>query len=241
MGRLPKAGPSTRTPGKKQTRTRSRTETLGDRIRNLRRERGLRLVDMAKLTDLSVSFISQVERGLTNPGMRSLILMADALEVRPHSLLEERPQSDSSWLVTRAAEQPEMANDGGTVRSVTSNVNPRFNVFDFTGGPRKFFTWYRVTEDLLMIMLAGQLEVELETEKLLLSAGDTLFVRGGTNHRWRQFGRARCRLLTVLHAPQGKTDGESLLGAFAEQAETAGPAETSGPAETAAKPAARKR
>lgn len=174
------------------------------------------------MTDLSVSFISQVERGLTNPGMRSLILIADALEVRPHSLLEERSQSDSSWLVTRAADQPEMANDGGTVRSVTSNVNPRFNVFDFSGGPREFFTWYRVAEDLLIILLAGQLEVEVETEKLILSSGDTLFIRGGTNHRWRQLGRARCRLLTVLHAPQRNASNESMLDVFVGQTEPTG-------------------
>lgn len=238
MGRLPKAGPSTRAPVKTQPRTRSRTETLGDRIRKLRRERGLRLVDMAKLTDLSVSFISQVERGLTNPGMRSLILMADALEVRPHSLLEEHPQSDSSWLVTRAAEQPEVANDGGTVRSITSNANPRFNVFDFSGGPREFYTWYRPPEDVLVIMLAGQLEVEVETEKLLLSAGDTLFVRGGTNHRWRQVGRARCRLLTVLHAPQGKGASDSVLDVLDV---LGGQAETTSRAGTAGQPAARKR
>src|ERR1700761_2798597 len=97
MGRLPKAETVARAAAKKPARARPRTESLGDRIRTLRRERGLRLVDMAKITDLSVSFISQVERGLTNPGMRSLILMADALDVRPHSLLEERPKCDSQW------------------------------------------------------------------------------------------------------------------------------------------------
>jgi transcriptional regulator with XRE-family HTH domain len=169
----------------------------------LRRDRGLRLIDMAKMTDLSVSFISQVERGLTNPGMRSLILMADALGVRPHSLLEETSKPGASWVLTRAADQDEVANDGGTARAITSNVNPRFNVFDFSGGPREFYTWYQSQEDILIILLAGQLEVEMETEKLVLSAGDTLFIRGGLTHRWRQFGRAKCRLLTVLHAPQG--------------------------------------
>ena len=175
---------------------------------------------MAKMTDLSVSFISQVERGLTNPGMRSLILMADALEVRPHSLLDDTPQSDASWVVTRVADQPEVANDGGTVRSITSNVNPRFNVFDFSGGPREFFTWYRTTEDLLLIMLAGQLEVEVETDKLLLSAGDTLFVRSGVNHRWRHVGRGKCRVLTVLHAPQGTAPAD-MLGVFGGEARPA--------------------
>lgn len=213
MGRLPKAttavSPSDQTPVRTSVLpSRPQTETLGDRIRNLRRDRGLRLVDMAKMTDLSVSFISQVERGLTNPGMRSLILMADALEVRPHSLLEDVPEFDSLYVLTRADEQTEVPNDGGLARSITRNVNPRFNAFDFAGGPRKFYTWYEIKEDLLMIVLAGQIEIEFETETLILSSGDTLFVRGGTHHRWRQHGRARSRLLTVLHAPQRIAPGD---------------------------------
>ena len=207
MGRLPKSETVARPAAKKPARARPRTESLGDRIRNLRRERGLRLVDMAKLTDLSVSFISQVERGLTNPGMRSLILMADALEVRPHALLEEAPSCDELFVLTRADEQAEVANDGGTARTITSNVNPRFNAFDFSGGPRQFYTWYKSKGDILMILLAGQLEVEIDTHTLTMAAGDTLFVRGGTNHRWRQVGRARCRVLTVLHSPQWEDAG----------------------------------
>ena len=210
MGRLPKAEAAARSAGKRQPRSRPDAETLGDRIRNLRRERGLRLVDMAKLTDLSVSFISQVERGLTNPGMRSLILMADALEVRPHALLEDAPPCDELFVLTRADEQAEVPNDGGTARTITSNANPRFNAFDFSGGPRQFYTWYRSKGDVLIILLAGQLEVEVETHALTMATGDTLYVRAGTNHRWRQVGRARCRVLTVLHSPQWDESGPQL-------------------------------
>lgn len=210
MGRLPKSETVARSGAKKPARARPRTESLGDRIRNLRAERGLRLVDLAKMTDLSVSFISQVERGLTNPGMRSLILIADALEVRPHALLEETPPCDELFVLTRADEQAEVPNDGGTARTITSNVNPRFNAFDFSGGPRQFYTWYQSKGDVLMILLAGQLEVEIETHTLTMAAGDTLFIRGGTAHRWRQVGRARCRLLSVLHSPQWDESGPQL-------------------------------
>jgi transcriptional regulator with XRE-family HTH domain len=210
VGRLPKAEAAARSAGKRHPRSRPDAETLGDRIRNLRRERGLRLVDMAKLTDLSVSFISQVERGLTNPGMRSLILMADALEVRPHALLEDAPPCDELFVLTRADEQAEVPNDGGTARTITSNANPRFNAFDFSGGPRQFYTWYRSKGDVLIILLAGQLEVEVETHALTMATGDTLYVRAGTNHRWRQVGRARCRVLTVLHSPQWDESGPQL-------------------------------
>ena len=153
-------------------------------------------------------------------GMRSLILMADALEVRPHSLLDDTPQSDASWVVTRVADQPEVANDGGTVRSITSNVNPRFNVFDFSGGPREFFTWYRATEDLLLIILGQTTRGRGRDGEAHSAAGDTLFVRGGGNHRWRHVGRGKCRVLTVLHAPQG-TAPTDMLGVFGGEASPA--------------------
>jgi quercetin dioxygenase-like cupin family protein len=73
-----------------------------------------------------------------------------------------------------------------------------------------------------MIMLAGQLEVEMETdETLILSAGDTLFVRGNTTHRWRQIGRAKCRMLTVLHAPQAGAARDGMLDVLTRQPESA--------------------
>ena len=59
----------------------------------------------------------------------------------------------------------------------------------------------------------------METEKLVMSAGDTLFVRGGTNHRWRQVGRARCRVLTVLHAPQAGTARDGMLESLTHRAQ----------------------
>jgi transcriptional regulator with XRE-family HTH domain len=47
---------------------------LGGRIRKERRDKGMTLHSMAKQTNLSVSFLSQLERGLTNRSVSSIIL-----------------------------------------------------------------------------------------------------------------------------------------------------------------------
>lgn len=54
---------------------------LGQKIRKKRMEKGMSLKDLAEKTDLTASFLSQVERDLAEPSITSLRKIADALEV----------------------------------------------------------------------------------------------------------------------------------------------------------------
>lgn len=54
---------------------------LGEKIRRKRMEKNLSLKDLAASTDLTASFLSQVERDLAEPSITSLRKIADALEV----------------------------------------------------------------------------------------------------------------------------------------------------------------
>ena len=54
---------------------------LGDKIRKNRLEKGLNLKELASKTDLTASFLSQVERGLAEPSITSLRKIAEALDV----------------------------------------------------------------------------------------------------------------------------------------------------------------
>jgi len=62
-------------------------ETLGQRIKLLRVERGWSLKDLAGLTRLSVSQISSIERGAHLPSIESLLSISKALEKKPSELL----------------------------------------------------------------------------------------------------------------------------------------------------------
>ena len=56
--------------------------TLGARLRQLRKANGWKLADVADRTGLSVSFLSDVERGRTDPSLNTLRTIADVYQMR---------------------------------------------------------------------------------------------------------------------------------------------------------------
>src|SRR4030088_2431565 len=54
---------------------------VGERIRDLRRTRAMSLEAVAALTELSIVFLSQIERGLSSPSLGVLATLADVLGV----------------------------------------------------------------------------------------------------------------------------------------------------------------
>ena len=60
---------------------------MGERLRAVRRERGLSLRDLAKRLDVSPSLISQVETGRASPSVSTLYAMAQVLSVSVDDLL----------------------------------------------------------------------------------------------------------------------------------------------------------
>jgi DNA-binding NtrC family response regulator len=64
-------------------------QTIGRRIRELRKERGLTLKQMSRRTKLSVSLLSQIERAESSASVSSLFKVATALDVRLTELFGE--------------------------------------------------------------------------------------------------------------------------------------------------------
>lgn len=61
---------------------------LGDRIRELRKERGLSQEKLAELADVHRNFIGFIERGERNVGVKTVIALAQAMELHPARLFE---------------------------------------------------------------------------------------------------------------------------------------------------------
>ena len=64
-------------------------QALGSFIRSQRKLANLSLRQLADLTSLSNPYLSQIERGLHQPSVRVLRLLADALNVSGETLLAE--------------------------------------------------------------------------------------------------------------------------------------------------------
>lgn len=82
---------------------------VGQRLRTLRRARGLSLEAIASGTGLSIGFLSQVERGLSSPSLRVLALLADTLQIGIAGLFEPSPsEPDPDPIVVFEKDRPEL-------------------------------------------------------------------------------------------------------------------------------------
>lgn len=73
-------------------------ETFGKRVARLRKAKGLRQQDLAVLTNMTVSNVAQIERGVVkNPQLTSLRALARALDVGLAELIgEDAPEGEAA-------------------------------------------------------------------------------------------------------------------------------------------------
>jgi len=62
-------------------------KNIGERVRVIRRERGLTQAELAELLDTHFTSISQIERGLRGITVQQLVKLANALNVTPNEIL----------------------------------------------------------------------------------------------------------------------------------------------------------
>ncbi len=75
-------------------------KVIGNRIQNRRKAKGSTQAQMAEALDVSVGFISQVERGVCKVSLDSLAAIADYLECAPSVLLDNSTLYHSAYYQT---------------------------------------------------------------------------------------------------------------------------------------------
>ena len=177
-------------------------ERVGTRIRELRRSRGLTLVQLAGRTGLSHPFLSQLERGHTRPSMVSLDRIAKALGTTQVELIAAGgpglPDTDIGRPdVLRAGEGARNRFPHGEVRLLTRGRRA-FDPIEWTGTATEFGDYFRHPEDEFVHVVSGALLLDLEQDGTVrLDAGDSAYYPGGTAHRWCSPDGSRFHLVVV--------------------------------------------
>lgn len=76
---------------------------IGLKIKNLRQKAGMRISDLAKASNLSISMISQMERNIITPSISTLITLAEIFGVKPSYFLEE--ESPQELLIKKQSQK----------------------------------------------------------------------------------------------------------------------------------------
>ena len=172
---------------------------MGARIRALRRDRGLTLVQLARLSGMSQPFLSLAERGHARLSLASMARIAGALEVPAGSLLAREPERrvSGAGLDVVAAVEPRAPAGERTVWQLAQLPGGLFGT-EFWGRDAEFGEYAVHDEDEFLYLLDGRLEVGLDDDTVHpLGPGDSMALAAGTAHAWRSASPGGYRLVTV--------------------------------------------
>jgi transcriptional regulator with XRE-family HTH domain len=158
---------------------------LGARIRVLRLARGATLRQLAAQAGVTESFLSQVEREVTSPSIASVQRIARALDLAIAELFtEEAPYGR----VVRRADRRQIAYPGlrAIDEFITSDMTARLQVILSTiepGGGTGDEPYAHESDEEVVIVLSGQLELWVAGEHHVLEEGDSIAYSSRLPHR----------------------------------------------------------
>lgn len=178
-------------------------EEIGKRIRYLRRFQSLTSEELAKLTGVSQSMISQIERGLVSPSLETLWKLGHSLKVPVFSFFET--EETNPVIISRAGEAK-------TIRRVRPNVSYEM-LSPPSGKQMSFFKMivepgedletpflYHGGEECGMV-LSGCLRVEVEGGSHTICTGDSIYLDSSLPHRFINSGNENAvAVWTMTHS-----------------------------------------
>lgn len=178
--------------------------TVGADIRALRKSRAITLTQLADHLDRSVGFVSQIERGLSEPSINDLRKIAEAFDV-PLSLLfgKNRGAPEETRYVVRGDARRRLGSaEGGLIEELLSpDLSGSFEILRSEFAPKSALETpiLRDTEEAGFVV-SGTLEIAINSKWHLLKAGDS-FRFAGESYRWRNPGDQPAIVIWVIAPP----------------------------------------
>lgn len=160
---------------------------LGDQIRSIRKRQEITLKELAEKTGLSIGYISQIERNLTDPSLSTLRKISGALGVPTYLFLGDEPHGS---LTLRKEEMIQLSQPNSNVRyqimspMPTGEFEPQSLVARFELAPRSADGELPVIHpsEEIVLLERGAVDVIIDGKPVHLEAGDTTLIRSNLPH-----------------------------------------------------------
>lgn len=168
---------------------------LGERIRVLRVSSGYSLADLAAVSGVSRSMLSEIERGAKTPGVLTLDKLATSLGTTIARLLDEPIESRIHLM--RFDEQRSVRDPEGWERRILSPVLPgvEFEFMRTTIDPGvdagEFLPHAPGSREYVAIE-SGTLNLSINGTEYVLNSGDSIYYPGDCLHGFRNAGDTPC-------------------------------------------------
>jgi transcriptional regulator with XRE-family HTH domain len=176
---------------------------VGERLRAIRLLRRLTLREVADVAGVSESFVSQLERGRSSASVATLQRLAAAVGIEISDLFAYESQSGPRVLRRHERQLLEWGHLG---RKALLTPKPFHSLevvaaaFD-PGGSTGDEPYTHGDSEELLLVLEGRVHVQLGSDLLDLSKGDSVNYRSSTPHRVSNPGDASAEVLFVISPP----------------------------------------
>lgn len=178
----------------------------GRQLHELRRARGLTLKELSLASGLSIGLLSQLERGISAPTIRSLQAVSRALQIPPSWFFQPREGSEPG-------EQSIVVRRGrGRVMAFSANFRKELVTPDLSGalegllvtiepggssGPQP----YHHAGEEMGYVISGEMELWVDEVRHHLRTGDSFRFRSERPHRFANPGSRPAQVLWVVTPP----------------------------------------
>lgn len=158
---------------------------VGEQLKRIRKEKKMTLKEVAEGAGVSISFLSQVERGKSSVTLESLRKIAEVLDVNPSIFFSgsERSFEDASFYYEDLA---------------ASFPNPEFHPILVTLEPKdsdgKPFSH---TGHEFVFVVKGTLTLKLDEEEMTLGEGESKYYSSNQTHYWYNYSDEPIQFLVV--------------------------------------------
>jgi len=179
--------------------------SIGEKIRTLRKQKGLTLSQMSTLCKCSSSLLSQIETGIVNPSLSTLKAIKDALGVSLNQILPETPRGEeASSSLMESKERKILTTQGGVQFQLLSrnlDVPFEFILNEWPPGTSTGKDPYTHDGQECGLLLEGELEVEVNGLVHHMKPGDTITLLSTAPHRISNPGNRKALAVWVNSVP----------------------------------------
>jgi transcriptional regulator with XRE-family HTH domain len=180
--------------------------TVGTNIRALRLVSKVSLTEVAKRAGLTKSTLSKIENGQTSSPISTLVAVAAAMGVHLAEFFREAAEKPR-FVLTRKGKGKHIVRDGTRLgysyeALAVDFPNKPVEPFLLTISPGDKEGSFKHVGHEFIHMLSGELEMTLGSEKLKLSAGDSLYFDPTQTHALKPLNKRPARFLCLfIEAP----------------------------------------
>lgn len=168
------------------------------------------LQELGEAAEVSVGYLSQLERDLATPSLGTLAQIARSLDVGVDYFIATPKAGDA---LTRSGERERFSVDGSSI--IYERLGAEFpgsvlSSFILTIPPKYRSETVHHEGEELIFMLEGSITQRVDDQEMVISAGDSLHFRGNRPHSWSNDSDKPARLLwcgtlTMFRARAGRS------------------------------------